>query len=137
MTDRNPDRSRSHTGLRRPLSRRKALRTLGGAGLLVPAAPFIIRQALAEDQPMGRGGIPLARPDRPVTLPLYEDPIKSGLTPETGGDFIVYVYSDYIDKGLVTDFCKSHGVNLQMTTYDNQDEAITKQATHAVRPDVV
>jgi spermidine/putrescine transport system substrate-binding protein len=131
MPDRDPE------SRRRPLSRRKALRTIGGAGLLAPAAPFIIRQALAEDQPMGPGGIPLPRPDHPVTLPLYEDPIKSELTPETGGDFIVYVYSDYIDKGLVTDFCKSHGVTMQMTTYDSQDEAITKQATHAVRPDVV
>ena len=83
---------------------------------------------------MGPGGIPLARPDHPVTLPMYEDPIKAGMAPETGGDFVVYVYADYIDKGLVNEFCKAHGVNMQLTTYDSQDESITKQATHAVRP---
>jgi len=64
-------------------------------------------------------------------------PEQERTSPETGGDFIVYVYADYIDKGLVTAFCKAHGVNMQLTTYDSQDEAITKQATHAVRPDVV
>ena len=136
MKDRDPVTG-GLPGLRRPLSRRKALRTLGGASLLVPAAPYIVRRAFAADQPMGPGGIPLARPDKPVTLPLYEDAIKSEMAPETGGDFIVYVYADYIDKGLVTAFCKAHGVNMQLTTYDSQDEAITKQATHAVRPDVV
>ena len=33
----------------------------------------------------GPGGLPLARPDKRVTLPRWEDPIKSGLKPETGG----------------------------------------------------
>jgi spermidine/putrescine transport system substrate-binding protein len=114
------------------------LTAIGGAGLLAPAMPFIIRRAFADSaQPMGPGGIPLARPDHPVTLPLHEDPIKSGLAPEKGGDFTVYVYADYIDKALVAEFCKTYGVNLQLTTYDSQDEAITKQATHAVVPDVV
>src|SRR3954451_360557 len=34
---------------------------------------------------VGRGGLPLARPDKRVTLPRWEDPIESGLKPETGG----------------------------------------------------
>src|SRR5690348_13777847 len=46
----------------RRVSRRTALKTLGAAGLIVPAAPYVIRQAFAADQPMGPGGIPLARP---------------------------------------------------------------------------
>lgn len=136
MKDRDSDAG-SPAPRGRRFSRRRALKTLGAAGLLVPAAPYVIRQAFAADQPMGPGGIPLARPDKPVKLPLYEDPIKAGLAPEKGGDFVVYVYADYIDKGLVGEFCKMHGVNMQLTTYDSQDEAITKQATHAVRPDVV
>src|SRR5262249_21525487 len=40
-------------------------------------------------------------------------------------------------KALVSAFCKTYGVNMQLTTYDSQDEAITKQATHSVMPDVV
>jgi len=138
MKDRDPEAKPASTPMRGSFSRRKALKTLGGAGLAVSAAPFIVRRAFADSaQPMGPGGIPLARPDHPVTLPMYEDPLKAGMAPETGGDFVVYVYADYIDKGLVNEFCKTHGVNMQLTTYDSQDEAITKQATHAVRPDVV
>jgi Spermidine/putrescine-binding periplasmic protein len=138
MKDRDPDAKPASTAMRGSLSRRRALKTIGGAGLVASAAPFIVRRAFADSaQPMGPGGIPLARPEHPVTLPMYEDPLKAGMAPETGGDFVVYVYADYIDKGLVNEFCKAHGVNMQLTTYDSQDEAITKQATHAVRPDVV
>src|ERR1044072_4736553 len=41
-------------------------------------------------------GLPLARPNVPVTIPRYEDPIASGLKPETGGDFTIFNYPDYI-----------------------------------------
>jgi hypothetical protein len=46
----------------------------------------------------GPGGLPLARPDRRVTLPRWEDPIKSGLKPETGGTFTVFNYPSYLYK---------------------------------------
>jgi len=129
--------------LRRPrmrgrISRRRALGAIGGAGLALTAMPFVIGRARADTaQLLGPGGIPLGRPNRPVTLPLYEDPIKSGLAPETGGKFTVYCYADYIDKALVNAFGKTYGVDIELTTYDSQDEAITRQATHAVAPDVV
>jgi hypothetical protein len=41
-------------------------------------------------QLLGPGGIPLAPPDNPVTLPLHQDPIKSRLKPETGGAFRLF-----------------------------------------------
>src|SRR5579885_71233 len=138
MKNRDPDPRSGMSKPGRGIGRRRALKTIGSAGLVAPAMHFIVRRALADSaQPMGPGGIPLARPDHPVTLPLHEDPIKSGLAPETGGNFTIYVYSDYIDKALVAAFCKTYGVKMQLTTYDSQDEAITKQATHAVLPDVV
>ena len=54
----------------------------------------------------GPGGLPLARPNRPVTLPIYADnkPIASGLKPETGGTFTVFNYFDYLDKQVLKDF---------------------------------
>jgi spermidine/putrescine transport system substrate-binding protein len=117
------------------ISRRRALATMGGAGLVTLGMPYLAGRALA-GQPIGPGGIPLARPDQPVKLPLWEDPIKAGLAPESGGNFVIYVYQDYIDKALVTEFCKKHGVEMQMTTFDSMDEAITRLATGAVKPDV-
>ena len=43
---------------------------------------------------VGPGGIPLARPNRPVKLPVFQDPIKSGLEPEKGGVFNIFNASD-------------------------------------------
>src|SRR3954453_723665 len=54
-------------------------------------------------------GLPLARPNVPVTIPLYEDPIASGLKPETGGDFTIFNYPDYTDPAVMKAFGKKYG----------------------------
>src|SRR5262249_17943036 len=97
------------------MSRRRAFKALAALGLGTALAPALSRLASADDVPMGPGGIPLARPDRPVTLPLWEDPIKSGLEPETDGTFTIFNYADYIDKALVDEFGKQHKVKVQIT----------------------
>src|SRR5262249_1347626 len=96
MTNRDPH-ANPNGRLSRRLSRRRALQTLGAGLVAGVSAPWVLRYAAA-DQPMGPGGIPLARPNAPVTLPRFEDPIKSGLEPEKGGTFTIFNYSDYIDK---------------------------------------
>jgi spermidine/putrescine transport system substrate-binding protein len=118
------------------LSRRAALKALGLTGLGAAGLPLLSGGASADDQLMGPGGIPLARPDRPVTLPVFEDPIKSGLEPETGGTFNVFNYADYLDKKLMDAFGKKYGVDVQLTTFNSMDEAITRLGTHAVQMDV-
>ena len=102
----------------RRLSRRRALSLLGSGVATAVAAPWVLRYAAA-DQLMGPGGIPLARPDQPVTLPRFEDPIKSGLEPEKGGTFTVFNYADYIDKKVVDEFGKKYKVKTQITTFDS------------------
>src|SRR5215470_15701582 len=132
----NHDANRDPNGrLLRRLSRRRALKTLGAGLVAGVAAPWVLRYAAA-DQLMGPGGIPLARPNAPVTLPRFEDPIKSGLEPEKGGTFTVFNYSDYIDKKVVDEFGKKYKVKTQITTFDDMDSAITRLAKHAVRADV-
>src|SRR5215813_5840962 len=81
------------------LSRRDAMRALAGAGLSATAFRLLTGTAIADE--MGPGGIPLARPNKPVTLPLNNDMIKSGLEPEKGGTFNIYNYADYVDPALV------------------------------------
>jgi len=132
MTNHDPRANRAPIGR---LSRRRALKTLGAGLVAGVAAPWVLRYAAA-DQLMGPGGIPLARPNAPVTLPRYEDPIKSGLEPEKGGTFTVYNYQDYIDKKLVTEFGKKYKVKTQITTFDSIDQAITRLAKKAVHADV-
>jgi spermidine/putrescine transport system substrate-binding protein len=118
------------------MSRRQIFKAMAALGIGSAFLPALSRLALAADTPMGPGGIPLARPDSPVTLPLWEDPIKSGLAPETGGTFTIFNYADYVDKALVDEFGKQHKVKVEITTFDSMDQAITRLATKAVRPDV-
>jgi spermidine/putrescine transport system substrate-binding protein len=118
------------------MSRRQIFKAMAALGIGSAFLPALSRLALAADAPMGPGGIPLARPDSPVTLPLWEDPIKSGLAPETGGTFTIFNYADYVDKALVDEFGKQHKVKVEITTFDSMDQAITRLATKAVRPDV-
>jgi spermidine/putrescine transport system substrate-binding protein len=118
------------------MSRRQIFKAMAALGIGSAFLPALSRLALAADAPMGPGGIPLARPDSPVTLPLWEDPIKSGLAPETGGTFTIFNYADYVDKALVDEFGKQHKVKIEITTFDSMDQAITRLATKAVRPDV-
>lgn len=132
MRDKDAHPNRSLAG---PHSRRRALKLLGSAAATAVAAPWVLRHARA-DQLMGPGGIPLARPNQPVTLPRFEDPIKSGLEPEKGGTFTVFNYSDYIDKKVVDEFGKKYKVKTQITTFDSMDIAITRLAKKAVRADV-
>ena len=73
---------------------------LSGAGTLLAACgnsttPSGGAGTGSRGEPVGPGGLPLARPDRRVTLPMWEDPIESGLEPETGGTFTVFNYPDY------------------------------------------
>ena len=86
---------------------------------------------------VGPGGLPLARPDKRVTLPRWEDPIASGLQPETGGTFTVFNYPAYLYKKVLTDFGAKYGVDVQYTGFDNVNSGIQRLASGAVTPDVM
>jgi spermidine/putrescine transport system substrate-binding protein len=117
------------------LSRREALSALTGAGLSVAALRLLGGDAWADaaGQALGPGGIPLARPNRPVKLPLFAEPIKSDLKPETGGTFNIFNYDQYVDKKLLDAFGKKYGVTVQVTVFDSMDQAITKLSSNAVQ----
>jgi len=86
---------------------------------------------------LGPGGLPIARPDKRVTMPLWEDPIESGLEPETGGTFTVFNYPAYFYKKLLRDFGKKYNVDVQYTAFDNISSGIQRLASGAVTPDVM
>src|SRR5919109_5473727 len=102
------------------LNRREfLLRTAGAGAVLSGAGSFLAACSSSTEvssptgttgEPLGPGGLPLARPDKRVTLPLWEDPIESGLQPEKGGTFTVFNYPDYLYKKLLRDFGKKYGV---------------------------
>jgi spermidine/putrescine transport system substrate-binding protein len=106
--------------------------SLGGCGASSTAPP---NAGSAADS--GPGGIPLGRPDRPVTLPLYDDnkAVAWGLNVESG-PLQVYTWVDYVSPKVIEDFQREHGCAVEVTTFNSIDEAITKLASGAVRFDV-
>src|SRR4249920_2758136 len=81
---------------------------------------------------VGPGGLPLARPDRRVTLPRWEDPIASGLQPETGGTFTVFNYPSYLYTKLFKEFCAKYNVTPQYTSFENIASGIQRLASGSV-----
>ena len=120
--------------LRRPrpqLARRDVLRGGLWLGVGLGAAPLL---AACGDNGSGGQAVngaapyPLARPDSPVTLPIKDSnpAIADGLAPESGGDFKILNYADYMAPGVIKDFGKKHGVTVQVTPYNNYDEMLAK-----------
>ena len=114
---------------------------LSGAGSLLAACSNSTTSGAADTgshgQLVGPGGLPLARPDQRVTLPRWEDPIESGLQPETGGTFTVFNYPYYFYKKLLRDFGKKYGVTVQYTPFDNIAAGVQQLAAGSVQPDVM
>jgi spermidine/putrescine transport system substrate-binding protein len=129
------------------LNRREFLIRTAGAGAALSGAGSLLAACSSsttagattgeQGEPVGPGGLPLARPDRRVTLPLWEDPIDSGLEPETGGTFTVFNYPDYLYKKLLKDFGRKYKVDVQYTAFDNISSGIRRLASGAVNPDVM
>jgi spermidine/putrescine transport system substrate-binding protein len=86
---------------------------------------------------LGPGGLPLARLDRPVTLPIYPDnkAIASGLQPEKG-PLQFYNWIQYINTDVVHAFEKKYGVKVQISTFNTIDEAVAKLSSGQVQYDV-
>jgi spermidine/putrescine transport system substrate-binding protein len=86
---------------------------------------------------MGPGGIPLARRDHPVTLPLYDDnpAIDSGMDLE-GGPLNLYNWAAYINPAVVKAFEKQYNVKVSITTFENEEEATTKLTSGQTNFDV-
>jgi spermidine/putrescine transport system substrate-binding protein len=129
------------------LNRREFLVRAAGAASLATGAGGILAACSSETtassptgtggELLGPGGLPIARPDKRVTMPLWEDPIESGLEPETGGTFTVFNYPAYFYKKLLRDFGKKYNVDVQYTAFDNISSGIQRLASGAVTPDVM
>jgi spermidine/putrescine transport system substrate-binding protein len=114
------------------LTRREAVKLLLASGAAATLFPALGR---ADDASVG--GIPLARPDKPVTLPLFQQPIASGLKPESdGGKFYIFNYDEYVDPKLMEAFGKKYNVKVVLNAFNDIDEAITKLAAGTVKADV-
>jgi spermidine/putrescine transport system substrate-binding protein len=127
--------------LARPqLKRRDVLR--GGAFVAagIGAAPLLAACGGDDGGPSGSSGdYPLARPDAPVTLPIFDDnkPIADGLEPEKVDALRVLNYADYMAPGVMKDFQEKYGAEVQVTPYNNYDEMLTKISAPGAEFDIV
>jgi spermidine/putrescine transport system substrate-binding protein len=112
-------------GVPRKLTRRSFLGRSLGAGAAIAAAPLLdaCASALA-----GTGTVPLPRPNHPVRWPVFTDnqPIKTGLQPETGATLQVYNWVAYVNQQCVDNFAKKYKCKVQVTTFNTMDEAMAK-----------
>ena len=117
-------------GVPRPAATRRQF--LVRAAILVAGAPALTSILAA----CGDGGPPsssapsltLARPDSPVTWDIADDnkPIADGLSPEKGATLKIYNYADYLSPQAVKSFEDKYGVTIEISTFNDGDEALTK-----------
>jgi len=107
---------------------------LAACGTTSPTGGGATTGAAAE---LGPGGLPLARLDHPVTLPIYADnkAIASGLAPEKG-PLQFYNWIEYINLDVVHAFEKKYNVKVQISTFNTIDEAVAKLSSGEVQYDV-
>jgi spermidine/putrescine transport system substrate-binding protein len=133
-------------GLRLPgLTRRSFLArstvaglAMGGIGSLLDACG-----SSGSGSSVGSGaashGIPLPRPDHPVTWPVFagNKPIKSGLLPEKGATLKVYNWVAYVNQKCLNNFAKKYNCKVELTTFNTMTEALGKLASGQVNFDVL
>jgi spermidine/putrescine transport system substrate-binding protein len=133
---------------RRPelVSRRGFLRQGAAAGLLLGGGSSLLAacsSAKSGTTPSGTGtltsgGIPLPRPNNPVTWPLYQGnpAIASGLPPETNATLRLFNWVAYINPQCLTDFGKKYNCKVEVTTFENMDTALAKLRSGQLNFDV-
>jgi spermidine/putrescine transport system substrate-binding protein len=138
VTSENPDRE---VGPRRGSTRRAFLArsAIAAAGLSSSA----LLEACGTTAPVGSnaelgpGGLPLARLNHPVTLPIYSGnkAIASGLAPEKG-PLQLYNWIAYLNPTVIKSFEKKYNVKVQQSTFVTIEEAIAKLTSKQVQYDV-
>ena len=70
----------------------------------------------------------IAKPDSPVKWDIADDnkPIADGLAPEKGATLKIYNYADYLSPQAVKAFEDQYGCKVEISTFNDGDEAITK-----------
>jgi spermidine/putrescine transport system substrate-binding protein len=126
----------------RAMTRRDFLRRSAATGIALPGVAAILAACGGSANPSGSGGsnaggVQLARPDQPVTLPLFDGltSITDGLKPEPG-PLKIYNWNDYIYKKVVNKFQDQYGVKVEYTQFTGMSEAISKIQSGAVEFDL-
>jgi spermidine/putrescine transport system substrate-binding protein len=96
-------------------------------GLFALSSRGTLVSACGAGNDSGSADLVLARPDNPVTWPLFDDnpPIASGLEPEAG-PLKIFNWNGYLWPRIKKDFGKKYGVDVEETYFSTTDEAMSK-----------
>jgi len=121
------------------MSRRQFMGRTGRAALALPCLPAILA-ACSKPGSVPTGTTPsvrfLARPDKPVSLPLRGQPIPTDTPIEKGATLFVYNWADYIWKKTISEFEQKFDCRVEYTSFTSLEEALQKITAGAIRPDV-
>src|SRR5215467_217638 len=126
------------------LSRRGFLKQSGAAGLMLGAAGgagsllAACGSGSANSGVLTSHGIPLPRHGRPVTWPIFDDnkPIASGLAPEKNATLRIFNWVAYLNPQCMKDFGKKYNCKVELTTFENMDDAMAKLRTGELNFDI-
>jgi len=104
---------------------------LARAALLAAAAPTLgaFLQACSKSGPSSSAPtLTIAAPDKPVKWDIPDDnkPIADGLAPEKDATLQLYNYADYLSPDAVKSFEEKYKTKIQISTFNDTDEALTK-----------
>ncbi len=123
------------------LSRRSLLKRGGLLALAVPGAGAVLDACSSSSSSSLPASFKIASPTNPVTWPIPADnrPIAAGMSPEQGATLNLYNYADYIDPKALKSFerkYKSTGVKVNVSTFNDEDEALAKLRSGQVDFDI-
>ncbi len=120
------------------VTRRAVLRAGMLAGAAVSSSSLLAGCGAGKPEVSSAEGLQIASPDNPVKWPIHDDVpmIESGLTPEKGSTLKLYNYADYLSPGVIKDFEKEYGVNVELATFNDTEEALSKIVSGALQYDI-
>ena len=109
-------------------SRRQFLQRAALLAAGTPAMVAFLDACSKGGQPSSAPSLTIASPSSPVKwdIPGDNKPIADGLAPEKGATLQLYSYADYIAPDAIKSFEEKYSATVQVSTFNDTDEAITK-----------
>lgn len=109
-------------------SRRQFLQRAATLAAGTPAMVAFLDACSKGGQPSSAPSLTIASPSSPVKwdIPGDNKPIADGLAPEKGATLQLYSYADYIAPDAIKSFEEKYSAKVQVSTFNDTDEAITK-----------
>ena len=109
-------------------SRRQFLQRAALLAAGTPAMVAFLDACSKDGQPSSAPSLTIASPSSPVKwdIPGDNKPIADGLAPEKGATLQLYSYADYIAPDAIKSFEEKYSATVQVSTFNDTDEAITK-----------